>query len=72
MLVILLSQYLAALDHWVGVEQLFDFLIVQNRQAMQSMRWSVDWALEDNMVDGLFFCATLTGRIGGHTQGRIK
>ena len=28
---------------------------------------SVDWTLEDNMVDGLFFCATLTGRRGGHT-----
>ena len=26
----------------------------------------MDWTLEDNMVDGLFFCATLTGRIGGH------
>jgi len=25
------------------------------------------WTLEDNMVDGLFFCATLTGRRGGHT-----
>jgi len=22
----------------------------------------MDWTLEDNMVDGLFFCATLTGR----------
>jgi len=26
----------------------------------------VDWTLED-MVDGLFFCATLTGRRGGYT-----
>jgi len=42
-------------------------LIVQNRQAMQSMGRSMDWTLEDNMVDGLFFCATLTGRRGGHT-----
>ena len=25
---------------------------------------SMDWTLEDNM--GLFFCATLTGRRGGH------
>jgi len=24
------------------------------------------WTLEDNMVDGLFFCATLTGLGGGH------
>jgi len=27
----------------------------------------MDWTLEDNMVDGLFFCATLTGCRGGHT-----
>jgi len=27
----------------------------------------MDWTLEDNMVDGLFFCAILTGRRGGHT-----
>jgi len=27
----------------------------------------MDWALEDNFVDGLFFCATLTGRRGGRT-----
>jgi len=33
---------------------------------MQSMRRSVDWTLEDNMVDSLF-CATLTGRRGDHT-----
>jgi len=26
----------------------------------------MDWTLEDNMADGLFFCATLTGRRGGH------
>jgi len=24
----------------------------------------MDWTLEDDMVDGLFFCATLTGRRG--------
>ena len=28
----------------------------------------MDWTLEDNMVDGLFICATLTGRRGGHTS----
>ena len=28
---------------------------------------SMDWTVEDNMVDGLYFCATLTGRSGGHT-----
>jgi len=27
----------------------------------------MDWTLEDNMVDDLFFCATLTGRRGRHT-----
>jgi len=27
----------------------------------------MDWTLEDNMVDGLLFCATFTGRKGGHT-----
>jgi len=27
----------------------------------------MDWILEDNVVDGLFFCAPLTGRRGGHT-----
>jgi len=26
----------------------------------------MDWTVEDDMVDGLF-CATLTGRRGGHT-----
>ena len=48
-------------------EQPLDCLIVQNRQSTQSMGRSMDWTLEDNMVDGLFFCATLTGRRGGHT-----
>ena len=28
----------------------------------------MDWTLEDNMVDSLFFCTTLIGRRGGHTQ----
>jgi len=27
----------------------------------------MDWTLEDNVVNGLFFCTTLTGRRGGHT-----
>ena len=62
-----LKHCLAALDLGAGVEQPFDCLIVQNRQAMQSMERSMDWTLEDNMVDGLFFCTTLTGRRGGHT-----
>jgi len=57
---------LAALDLGADVEQPFDCLIVQNRQAMQLMGRSMDWTLEDIMVDGLF-CATLTDRRGGHT-----
>jgi len=35
---------------------------------MQSMRRSIDWTFEDNMIDGWFFCATLAGRRGGHTS----
>ena len=35
---------------------------------MQSIGRSMDWTLEDNMADGLLFCATLTGRSGGHTH----
>ena len=61
------NQCLAALNIGAGVEQPFDSLIVQNCQAVQSMGRSMDWALEDNMVDGLFFCATFTGRRGSHT-----
>ena len=58
---------LTTLEFGAGVEQPFGCLIVQNRQAVQSVGRSMDWTLEDNMVDGLFFCATLTGRRGGHT-----
>ena len=35
-----------ALDLGASVEQPFDCLIVQNRQAVQSMRTSMDWTLE--------------------------
>ena len=65
---------LATLDFGAGVEQTFDCPIVENRQAVQSTGRLMDWTLEDNMVDGLFFCATLTGRRGGmphlHKQER--
>ena len=61
------NHCLVALDLGAGVEQPFDCFIVQNRQAMQSMGRSMDWTLEDNMVDGWFFCATLTRCRGGHT-----
>ena len=60
------NHCLAALDLGAGVEQPFHCLIVQNRRAVQSMRRSMDWTLEDNVVNGLFFCATLKGRRGGH------
>jgi len=63
----LLKPLLGRTRFRAGVEQPFICLIVQNRQAMQSMRRLMDWTLEDNMIDGLFFCATLTGRRGGHT-----
>jgi len=55
------------IDLEAAVEQPFDCLIVRNRQAVQSMGRSMDWTLEDNMVEGLLFCATLTGRRGSHT-----
>ena len=58
---------MAALDLGADVEPPLDCLIVQKRQAVQTMGRSMDWTLEDNIADGLFFCATLTGRRGGHT-----
>jgi len=60
------NHCLAALDLGAGVEQPFVCLIVQKRHAVQSVGRSMGWTLEDNMVDGLFFCATFTGRRGGH------
>jgi len=56
------------LDFGAGDEQLFSCLIVQNLQAVQSMGRLMDWTLEDNMVNGLFFCVKPTGRRGGHTS----
>ena len=44
---------LAPLDIGTGVEQLFDCLIVQNRQAMQSMWRSMGWTLDD--ITGRWF-----------------
>ena len=38
----------------------YNYARIQNRQAVQPMRRSMGWTLEDNMVDGFFFCATLT------------
>jgi len=54
-------------DFRAGVEQPFGCLIIQKNQAMQFVERSMDWTLEDDMVNGLFFCITLTGRRGGHT-----
>jgi len=57
---------LATLDLKTDVEQSFNCLIIQNRQVVQSMGKPTDWALDDDMVDGLFFRDTLTGRRRGH------
>jgi len=46
---------LAALDLGAGVEQPFDYLVIQNHQAMQSMGRPMDWTFEGNMVDGLSY-----------------
>jgi len=62
------NHSLAALDLGIDVEQPLGSLIVHNHQTMQSIWRSMDWTLEDNLVDGLFFCATLTGRKGGQTH----
>ena len=59
------NHCLVALDLVANVEQPF-YSHRPERQAMQSVGRSIDWTLED-MVDGLFFCATLTGSRGGHT-----
>ena len=47
---------LAALDFEAGVEQPFDCLVIQNRQAVRS----VEWTLKDSMVTSLLLCAILT------------
>jgi len=41
---------------------------MQDGQAMHFMGWSMDWTVEDNMINDLFFCATLTSRRRGHTS----
>ena len=50
----------------LGLEQPFNCLVIQNRQAMRSMRRSVDWKVKDDMANGLFY-ATLTSHRRGHT-----
>ena len=41
-------------------------LIIETREAVQSTGNSMGLTLEENMVDGLFFCATPTGPRKGH------
>jgi len=53
---------LATLDLVAGFEQPFDFLVIQNSQAMRSTGRSMDWTLEVQHAQQLVFCATLTGR----------
>jgi len=53
---------LAALDLRGDVEQPMEAA----SQAEQSMGRSMDWTLEDNMVNNLIFFATLTGRKSDH------
>jgi len=56
---------------WLGgcspdtVEQLFDCFIIQVGQVMHSKGRSMDWTVNDNMVNGLFFCATLIKPLKG-------
>jgi len=59
---------LAALEHGASVKQPCNYLIIQNHQAVQSMGRLMDWTLEDDMVSGLFFCATLKGHTRNHNQ----
>jgi len=47
----------ATLDLGASVEQPNDCLI-QNRQAVQFTGRSMDWTLEENIVNGLIFCVT--------------
>ena len=51
--VIFSAHCLAGLHLGAGVEQPIDYLIIQNRQVVQSMGKSMDWTLKDNMVNGL-------------------
>jgi len=50
---VLKVHYLAALDIGAGVEQSFDCLIIQNRQAMHCIGWSMDRTVKGNMFHGL-------------------
>jgi len=56
---------LAALDLRADVEQPIDYLIIQ--KAVQSLGRSMEWTLEENMVNSLIFFAPLTSRRSTHT-----
>jgi len=51
---VLSNHCLATLNLGAGVEQPFDCCIIQNRQAVQSMRRSMDRTVKNNMVNCLF------------------
>jgi len=57
---------LHALDLGAGVELSIDCLIIHNNQVVQSIEKSMDWTLEENMINNLFFSATFTGCRRGH------
>jgi len=59
---------LAAPDLGAGVEQPVDCLVIQNRQALQSMGKLTHWTWGHDMINDLFFCTTLTGRRRGHAS----
>jgi len=58
---------LAVLDLGADAEQSFNYLIVQNHQAVQSVGKLMDSISERNMIDCLFFRDTLRGRRRKHT-----
>ena len=57
---------LHALDLGAGVEQSNDCLIIHKNHVVQSIEKSMDWTLEENMINNLFFSATFTGCRRGH------
>ena len=61
------NHCLAAVDLGADVEQPISCLIIQNRQAVLSMKRSMDLTLENNIVASLFFSPTLKDQRGVHT-----
>ena len=54
----------AALDLGTGVEQPFDWLVIQNHQVTRVLHRerSIDWTVKDKMGNGLLLCAALSDR----------